>query len=382
MVQLVFVHGVANRDNAEYQAGIKLRDSLFQSLAFPGLTATIYNAYWGRFGAEPVWKNASLPGNGKVKTFGIQNAIGGGQNIAPTLQSGDAFLTNQSSFSAAVDALFIEIVTSAEQEGRLLTASELSFFRNAGAYAEANPKPLWFKSGMKDVDFIMQLRGSIADPNQPGTFAITDPITNAAKSVVNRARNLFSTGLTELFRDDLNAAIGRFIGDVFVYLKDGPKRESIRAAIAAELMKAYAAKAPDEAVVVVGHSLGGVILVDMLTDPNYAGLNGFRANLLMTVGSQPGFFEELKLFASSQANCGPGQQIEKAPGPANVDHWWNVFDPVDILSFRSSPIFESAEDFEFSSLTGLSDAHSSYFKRPSFYQRMKKRLAVPMEGLK
>jgi hypothetical protein len=68
------------------------------------------------------------------------------------------------------------------------------------------------------------------------------------------------------------------------------------------------------------------------------------------------------------------QGPQKAPHAHAVDVWWNVYDPVDLLSFRCEPIFQDVRDFEFSSATGLIDAHTSYFKRPRFYARLRQRL--------
>jgi hypothetical protein len=167
------------------------------------------------------------------------------------------------------------------------------------------------------------------------------------------------------------------VGDVFLYLREGERRAAIRARVADALTQAHArAKAGNGPLIVLGHSMGGVILYDMLTDPAGAGLSAnFKADVLMTVGSQPGFFEELKLFAASDLQVGSDKPRKLAAKPA-ADHWWNVYDPVDILSFRCAPIFDGAEDFVFSSVTGLIDAHTSYFTRPRFHARLKERLAA------
>jgi hypothetical protein len=61
-------------------------------------------------------------------------------------------------------------------------------------------------------------------------------------------------------------------------------------------------------------------------------------------------------------------------GPANVDHWINVFDAIDLFGFRAAPVFGAATDYEFNSMTGLLSSHSTYFKRPQFHARLRKRL--------
>ena len=93
-----------------------------------------------------------------------------------------------------------------------------------------------------------------------------------------------------------------------------------------------------------------------------------EVDLFVSVGSQPALFQEMSLFGAAVA--APG----KASKPNAVAHWWNVYDPVDLLSFRCEPVFAGVEDFEFSSAAGLIDAHGSYFKRPIFYARLYERL--------
>src|SRR3546814_5767663 len=84
----------------------------------------------------------------------------------------------------------------------------------------------------------------------------------------------------------------RSLGDVFAYLREGELRSRIRELIRGELAKAWSAcEAGSGPMVVVGHSMGGVILIDMLQDPQGAGLPAdLRVEALFTVGSQPGLF--------------------------------------------------------------------------------------------
>jgi hypothetical protein len=119
----------------------------------------------------------------------------------------------------------------------------------------------------------------------------------------------------------------------------------------------------------MGHSLGGVILYDMLSSPVLAGLPAdLKVDAFLTVGSQPGLFEAMGAFDFKK----PGG--DRTPGPACVEHWFNVFDPIDPFGFRADPMFEKAQDFFFDSVTGLIAAHSTYFKRPQFYARARTRL--------
>ncbi len=183
-------------------------------------------------------------------------------------------------------------------------------------------------------------------------------------------RNAVSTLGFDAVRGKLSPAVGLFLGDVFVYLKEGEIRQKIRAEVRGMLTKAHAAaKAGKGPLVIVGHSMGGVILVDMLTNPGASQLPAdLSVDALLTVGSQPGFFATLDLLAQNPPDGSPRRR------PDCVKNWLNVFDPIDPLAFRTDIIFKDAEDFAFNAMTGIAEAHSKYFQRPQFYARSRKRL--------
>jgi hypothetical protein len=112
----------------------------------------------------------------------------------------------------------------------------------------------------------------------------------------------------------------------------------------------------------------------MLSSPQSAGLpSDLKVDAFVSVGSQPGLFEEMGLFESKN----PGAStipVPPMPGPECVKAWLNIFDPIDVFGFRAVPIFANARDFAFDSVTGLLSAHTTYFKRPQFYARMRARL--------
>ncbi len=129
------------------------------------------------------------------------------------------------------------------------------------------------------------------------------------------------------------------------------------------------AKASNEPLILMGHSLGGVILYDMLSSPQSAGLpSDLKVDAFLTVGSQSGLFEEMGLFEFENPGTAP------TSGPECVKAWLNIFDPIDVFGFRTKGIFSRPNDFAFDSVTGLLSAHTTYFKRPQFYARMRARL--------
>ena len=185
--------------------------------------------------------------------------------------------------------------------------------------------------------------------------------------MTDRIRKVASALVVDPLADLARPSVGFFLGDVFTYLYDNDLRDQIRMKLREKLLAAHTALAPGEKMVVIGHSMGGVILVDMLCSPIDAGLpTDFRVDALLTVGSQPGLFQALGLFMPITAN--------RVPKPACVGTWYNVFDPIDPLAFRADPIFNDVTDLKFDSITGLASAHTTYFLRPQFYARARKRL--------
>ena len=140
-----------------------------------------------------------------------------------------------------------------------------------------------------------------------------------------------------------------------------------------ELHAASAAKTDgDDKLIVIAHSFGGEIVYDILTkfDP------GLSIDVLITVGSQVGLFEEMKLYLASDDMYPDDAGHAKVPMPSNLKRWLNVFDPNDVLSFLAEPIFAGVQDFKYDTGFSTLQAHGGYFLRPSFYSRLAARLSA------
>ncbi|MNU85345.1 hypothetical protein D3C71_750830 [compost metagenome] len=266
---------------------------------------------------------------------------------------------------AALDAICSELTDKAESEHRPLSAEEFQAFRNAFALIESDQSHNLFPADASSQ--------SISDRLKEGSdsaFTIGSVINNAISAVTDRISNTASTLGFGAVRGNISPAIGLFMGDVFVYLKEGKTRKAIQDAIRNDLIQACNAKKSGKGpVVVVGHSMGGVILTDMLTDPVAAGLpSDIEIDALFTVGSQPGLFAALGVLSSNP----PAGSSRRRPDC--VRNWFNVFDPIDPLAFRADMIYLDAVDVVFNSVAGITDTHSKYFQRPQFYARTRARL--------
>lgn len=371
MAHLVFVHGVATRENNDYKVAALNREKLFRELLFDGHQLSISTPTWGKF-IRPISPNVFATNDG-VAAFALSGIklSGGGE-----IQKAGLFGTNRTDDNepdanllarsaaydagAALDAVFIELMDRAALEQRELEEADLAALRKAVRIIE---------DGTAGAAFEGNISVNLTEGG-PQSMGLVSTVSRAVKAASDRIRNAASTVAFGAVRDRLSPAAGMFLGDVFAYLKDGDARRAIRSEIASKLVDAHlAAQQSGGPLVVIGHSLGGVILIDMLSDPvDPAVPEGLRIDALVTVGSQPGLFADLGVIGKQIKNGDTRQR------PASVAYWLNVFDPIDPLAFRADPIFDGVTDLSFNSVTGVLSAHSNYFHRPQFYARCRNRL--------
>ena len=406
---IVFVHGVNNREGPEYDAGVLAQRQFFQTYlggvkiggkSLPAVPAVTF-PYWGGLGTTFAWDMASLP------TDEMQS-LGGAAD--PTTSTVAAHLLDalgklptdepltalaKKSFPLAVDAL-TRMALAAAEKGK--EAEVAAFVVKASAYAEpfatSKTNPEWVATVDSDSEFINELLerieaapadgrvqslGSITswvgDTLKAGGQKVKDAVTGMAGTALDRAGDFASTKFLAWKRDSLNATLGRFFGDVFHYFNGrgtmgnpGPIPLTVLAAI-----DAAKAAAPDEPLVIIGHSMGGVICMDLIGHYRPQ----LEVDLFVSVGSQVAHFEEIKLYHLSDKAV-TAASGGKAKTPANVRRWINIFDPVDIFSYAASRVFDRVDvDGSYDTKTYVIKAHTAYFEQADFYKRLRKRI----EGL-
>ncbi|MEU1379483.1 hypothetical protein [Streptomyces albidoflavus] len=155
-------------------------------------------------------------------------------------------------------------------------------------------------------------------------------------------------------RGEATSAGASAVGDILRYqARGGPLRDHLTQLIAASL----------EPPVVIGHSLGGIALVDALA------LAAIRqeplsVRLLVTVGSQAPFLHEL----GALAGLPPGATL-----PPNFPQWLNIYDRRDLLSYLAAPVFPGdprVTDHEVRSRQPFPVSHSAYWKLGAVYDRI------------
>jgi hypothetical protein len=395
-VPLVFVHGVSNRDTPEYRDNQLARDAFLRELVVPalGLAAEnfqIFNPYWGDQGVMFRWGNASLPETASdIDTFGaldpVDLRIAADVLAVASPDAREIVAVARRSLAEAIDLIWSVALPMAATPGQAKALAES--YKQARVYAASNPKPKWLATA-KIGNFVDQLLFDIercdvatAPPTKSaqahwdsfGSIGFGDRLKESLERITSLPASAMSSAVLTLGRKNTHLGAAQFVGDVFQYLdKRGDKNAigPIVKQVLGVLRVARDAKTSlDSKLIVIGHSLGGVISYDILTYFDQT----IQVDVLVTVGSQVALFEEMALYRASRPDFVPNPAIDRLPRPPNVKRWLNVIDPNDVFSFRAEGVFNGVKDFQYETGYGAMSAHTGYFRRPSFYERLGERL--------
>jgi hypothetical protein len=377
---LIFVHGVATRQSPQYQAAVAQRDALFKRLVI-GEGEAVLDPDWGSGGVK--FKGGWVPDTGAAEpfSFGAPVVTGQGPSAAAVLASRNV--------ERGIDLAFSALLARNAATDQPLSEEQLRVFEAAVRYLETGGDRTAFAATDSDSQFADALRSELkpllttTDVEPMGLGDVFSLIGNALKAVTDPLRNASSDAVLKLIRKPLSDQAALFLGDIFVYLrwresdKTNGTYNRILEPIVRALVEATKSQRDGEKMVVVGHSLGAVILYDLLTDERAlaeikAGSGkALTVDAWLTVGAQPGVFADMGLYDRQPGSDG------RLPSPKCARRWMNVYDLTDVLSFRAEPFFSGVTDYEFDNVVGALEAHSSYFLRPSFYKRLRSRLSQP-----
>ncbi|MFF4834600.1 hypothetical protein [Streptomyces sp. NPDC001315] len=148
-------------------------------------------------------------------------------------------------------------------------------------------------------------------------------------------------------RADLMTGAHPKLGDTLKYLARG---RQLRTLLKDRITQLNQAHGP---VVLLAHSLGGIVAVDLLIEEELPGVHH-----LVTVGTQAAHLHELGALPSLE----PG-----TPLPEHFPGWTNVYDKRDLLGFTAEPVFpDRVDDVELNSGEPFPVAHNAYFTNPDF----------------
>lgn len=378
-MHLVFVHGVAARrepDPAAFDAAVAERHRHFTQDCLEGSAVSFYDPYWGKYGAHADRDFASIPNGPGTALGGLGGLAAPPGEPADSLEGGRLLAAARADFAGTLNTLALTLVDSGSPQEQALAGAigDYAAALDPGA-GESIEAPAWLNDpGLRtDRDLLERLEEEARASSGTATLGLGNVLERAGRRILNAALDVVDGPAERLVRH-LSPAIARFLGDVFIYLREGTRRQAIRDVIMADLVRAAAsARADGTPLVVVGHSMGGIILFDMLTDAeSRAALDAalgapLSIDLLLTVGTQIGLFEELDLFVSSRAGA-------QAQAPAAAKLWWHVYNVMDVLSFKVDGVIAGASEFSVDTQANIAEAHTAYFRSPVFHKRLRKRL--------
>jgi hypothetical protein len=161
------------------------------------------------------------------------------------------------------------------------------------------------------------------------------------------------TDAIESHRLPLTNAVTDFLRNVIFYLRHGgPVRDFVW-----KHLEAVDQGAP---VVIAGHSIGGVITVDIMSGP---GRPPGRVDLVVTAGSQAPLLYLMDALESLRS----GDRTRRPFNP-----WLNVYNPRDPFAFRAGEVFSWSPtppiDAVMEHPRDLPGSHSEYFAVPRLYE--------------
>lgn len=179
-------------------------------------------------------------------------------------------------------------------------------------------------------------------------------VTRAAAVLLKLGLRLTPQSVLDRRRGEFTSNGASAVGDILRYqARGGPLRDHLAQLIG---------QSP-EPPVVIGHSLGGIALVDALALAAVR-QEPLSVRLLVTVGSQAPFLHELGALAGL-----PPEAIL----PPGFPQWLNIYDRRDLLSYLAEPVFPGdprVTDHEVSSRQPFPVSHSAYWKLSAVYGRI------------
>lgn len=370
-MQIVFVHGVSTRDfqDGGYQNWVEDRKDRLNRLAFGG-KAQIDNPYWGKFGLQerqlksmPLAKKRAEPPS--MGTRGTQQPMRRSRSAsavpdALVMMAKENFAETVASMSVAAIA-DATVTKSVEDRHRIE-----DFWVGAAGYADSNPPPNWLAGISSTPELMEHLNRAVALEGTDGSNS--GGRRHRGSSVPDWIKFDPNALLVGKAREMMEGYLAQFLGDALMFFSRREQSELVRSEVRKSVVAAAElAHERREPLVLIGYSMGGGVVHELLTDPASVEIieqelgRRLEIDLMLSVGTQIGMFAELKQFITPPAGN---------PLSVPVRHYWNVFDYNDPLSFLCEPVIDGAIDLEVSTGASIMGAHGAYFESGLFYSRL------------
>ena len=222
-----------------------------------------------------------------------------------------------------------------------------------GAYRLALARALFAQSYLLGKDkygeFALSINGELRDRIVEQIVAelggmekgMISEVKKSISGTVRRIRCTIDNNLLQRKRIGFSEKFSGTLGDILMYQARGQElRNFVRQTI----------EPLEGKTVVIAHSLGGIISVDLLLEEQPPVID-----LLITVGSQAPILYELNALVGMEYN--PNAKLPEA-----FPKWLNIYDRKDYLSYVGAPIFpETIRDVEVDSKQPFPESHGAYW---------------------
>ncbi|MEU6371193.1 hypothetical protein ABZ876_37300 [Streptomyces sp. NPDC046931] len=342
------IHGVANRDRDEFTAAV--------SALAAAAGVDMVPVHWGDLGARDRFIDAALPVY-RTDTDTLRDGEAPGPVMAKPFAA--ALLTetvDEVGQLSLVDAAVREQLSAgndAEDEGlrdsgrdQLDPDEILEYVREAWADTEwlcrTDDAQLLRETGRSlarslldeadsDYDDLYDgLRGGGADAHSRVRSLVRRRLQDLDR-VAGAAVQAVGARLNHAVRSRFGPGTTRFLGDVLVYQRH---RDAVHARVRQVIDEVHPdlGRSSSRPVRIVAHSLGGVIAVDMAT-----ATVPLWTESLITFGSQAAFFHVCDPRGGQLTPYGGSTPVHL---PASLNRWTNLWEPLDILAFVASKVFQ------------------------------------------
>jgi hypothetical protein len=375
----ILIHGIGNHNFAEFRTFYlhvreQLRASVAKSQAQAPPETAFFPVYWGDWGPQAWYRGLSLP----LDPADISAAAHGDMGIAGVAQAKSLAFAAPVAFDAGLEALQVVLSTPGPLQAVL---DDLDISESALIHAVAQTRGQPRRSAAVVARLLVRARlegehrsrvivghaESRAALRALLALIVDQPqvVPKGLSSVVAYPFWATVTALARHLRSSIMEVAADFVGDVMLYLARGAE---VRRFVHSAIMQACALR-PAEPLVLIGHSLGGVIAYEYATDPAFA--DRPPIDLLVTVGSQVGLFAEYGLL---QVVAPPIERGASAVAPITRGSdlrcaWLNVYDPDDFLSFPIGRVFpeRAAGDWICPAGKPFPASHDAYWHNQDLY---------------
>ncbi len=369
----IIIHGIGNHDQAAFQAFFgDVRDQLLARLAERRMHApppeSFFPLFWGSWGPQRWYQGLALQAQAASDDLSPEMLRLAGGVQAKSLDAPAA-----APFDPGLAALEIVLSTPGPLHEVLddLGIGEAALLH---AVKQTNGQPERAALVVRRLLVRAQLapgagtsHGLARSEGRAALQALLDLILEQPRAQAKSLSSVVAfpflatvTALARHLRGSIMQAATSFVGDVMLYLARGAE---VRAQLHRTVLEARA-QFPDEPLVLLAHSLGGIIAYEYATDGALA--DRPPIDLLVTVGSQVALFAEYELLHAAGA---AHDHLVASRAAQLRSRWLNIYDPDDFLSFPIAGMFPAAADGDHSISAGkpFPASHTAYWGNPAVY---------------